>query len=59
MLLDLPSNSRDGSNTSAGELCSLETRGKHILDECGILVDFEWMSNELELLYDLNTLIDV
>jgi hypothetical protein len=59
MLLDLSSYPRNSANTSSRKLGNFKTRRKHILDKRSILVDFEWMTNELQFFDDLNTLVDI
>ena len=59
MLLDLASDSGNGSNARSRKLCHLEARGKHIFDKGGMLVNLEWVTDKLQLFKNLDALVDV
>lgn len=57
-LLDLASYTRDSSDLRSSELCHLDLGVEHTFDEGSILVDLIGLSNQLELLHDLELRVD-
>jgi hypothetical protein len=53
MFLNLPADATHSSDLCSGEFCNLEFAIEHTLNESGVFVNFEGLSDEFELLHDL------